>query len=207
MKIILSKYRSFLKVRDKLEKLGEELDKKKIFLLILLSLVILYIDFSFIIKLQLKGVRSIREKIIKIKKDIGNLNKDLAALQNLKQKQTKVEKKQEEILKAKRIISEGQIPLLLQDISDLANRYKVKIMQIRPSKDAKAKEEVIEGEAFLPITIMLDLSCTYHSLGSFINALENTGVFIAVQDIKIRRSSDNYLSGDVDLTLKTYVKK
>ena len=181
-----------------------KLDKKKILLFIFVSVIVLCIDLSFIMKPQLNGLRSAGEKIIKIKKDIDGLNKDLATLKRI---QATDIKKQGGILKAKRIVSEGEMPLLLQNISDLANRHKVKIMQIKPLKDAKAKAEVIEGKTFSPVTITLDLSCVYHSLGSFINDLENAQFFIAVQDIKIMRSSGDYLSQEADLTLKTYVKK
>lgn len=188
---------------DKLNKL--ELDNKKILLIILICLIILYLDFSFIIKLQLQGIRTVGAKIIKLKTDIDNLTKDLSRLEELRR--TVTQTKQETVLKAQKIISEEELPLLLQDISDLANMHKVKIMQIKPSKDTKAKEEAIAKVKILPVMLTLDLSCSYHSLGSFINALENTKQFIAVQDLKIRRSSDDYFRRDVDLLLKTYVKK
>ena len=80
-------------------------------------------------------------------------------------------------------------------------------MQINTSKDAKVQEEVMAGERLLPVIITLDLTCGYHSLGSFINALENAGQYIDVQDMKIIRDPHNYLLQNVNLVLKTYAKK
>ncbi len=190
-----------------LNKLNElKLDNKKIFLIVLACLLILYIDFTFIIKLQLQGIRTLTPKVIKMKKDIDFLAKDLSSMQDLERKAGK-DKAQIESLRPKEIISEDKILLLLQEISDLANKNQVKIMQINTSRDKKAPEEIIAGERLSPIIITLDLTCGYHSLGTFINALENARQFIDVQDMKIIRDPRNYLLLNANLILKTYAKK
>ncbi len=190
-----------------LNKLNElKLDNKKIFLIVLACLLILYIDFTFIIKLQLQGIRTLTPKVIKMKKDIDNLAKDLSSMQDLERKAGR-DKAQIESLRPKEIISEDKILLLLQEISDLANKNKVKIMQINTPRDKKAPEEIIAGERLSPIIITLDLTCGYHSLGTFINALENARQFIDVQDMKIIRDPRNYLFLNANLILKTYAKK
>ena len=190
-----------------LNKLNElKLDNKKIFLIALACLLILYVDFAFMMKLQLQGIRTLTPKIIKLKKDVDNLAKDLSWMQDLERKASK-DKKQIVALKTKEIISEDKLLLLLQEVSDLANESRVKLIQINTSKDTKVQEEVIAGERLLPIIITLDLTCGYHFLGSFINALENAGHFIDLQDMKIVRDPHNYLLQKVNLVLRTYVKK
>jgi len=189
---------------DKLNAL--KLDNKKIFVIAFVGLLILYVDFAFIMKLQLQGIRTLTPKIIKLKKDVDNLTKDLSWMQDLERKASK-DKTQVGTLKPKEIISEGKILLLLQEVSDLANKNRVKIMQINTSKDAKVQEEAIAGEKLSPIIITLDLTCGYHSLGSFINALENARQYIDVEDMKIIRDPRDYLLQNVNLVLKTYAKK
>ena len=183
-----------------------KLDNKKIFLIALACLLMLYVDFALMMKLQLQGIRTLTPKIIKLRKDIDNLTKDLSWMQDLEQKAAKAQK-QMGAFKTKEIISEDKLLLLLQEVSDLANENRVKIMQINTSRDTKAQEEVIAGERLLPIIIALDLSCGYHFLGSFINALENAGHFIDLQDMKIVRDPHNYLLQKVSLVLRTYAKK
>lgn len=183
------------------------LDKKKILLIIMLIGLIIYIDFTFLIKLQLQGIKAPASKIIKLKKDLDNLNKDLSAMQNLKQRQPTGEK-QAIPVEPKEIISEEQVLSLLQDINNIANKYNIKIMQVKPSRELKAKESKAFGTLKLtPFIITLDLACDYHRLGSFINGLENDRVFMAVEELKITGSPDNPLQQKVSLALKTYVKK
>ncbi len=202
---LLDKYKSRIpKIPDKLEL--DKLDNKKIFLIVLICSVIVYIDFTFVIKLQLRGMRNLTPKIVTLRKDIDKLAKDLATLQDLKNRQAETKQKIG-ATKLKEIISDDEIPLLLQVISDVAHKNKVKIMQINTARDAKAQEETIAGEKLVPITIKLDLSCTYHSLGSFINALENARQFIELQEMKIMRNPGDYFLENVTLVLKTYVKK
>jgi Tfp pilus assembly protein PilO len=193
-----------LKIKDKLDLV--KLDNKKIFLLVLVSLLILYIDFTSIIKLQLKAINSLTPKITKLKRDINNLAIDLKTIQDLKNIKTP-DKQRVGVAGAKKIISEDEIPLLLQTISDIANKNKVKIIQINTAGYTKAQEEIIVGEKLSSISIKLDLSGNYHSLGSFINNFENASQFMELQEMKIVRSPSDYFIENASLVLKVYVRK
>lgn len=189
-----------------------KLDKKKILLIIAASLVVIYLDFAFLIKSQFRSLRDIRSKITKLKKELGNLNKDLTIMRDLEQKQTDI--KQETISKVKKIITEEQLPLLIQDISRIANKHDVKIMQIKPVKDLKVQggkaSNIVSSDIgkLTSILITLDLTCGYHNLGSFINDLDNSEQFIAmIEELKIISDPADYLRQRVNLALKIYVKK
>lgn len=182
-----------------LDKLGRE--NKRLALIIMVSVVVLYIDYSFIIRLQLASIRSTSTKSIKLSKDLNALNKDLALMQKSQQEAQKSGKK------TKKIISEGELTALLQDIFKLANKDNVKINQIKPVRDQKAKEEAFGSLKAIPITLVLDISSVYHEFGSFINDLENAEQFLAVQELRILRTKEDYLRQYVSLKLKTYVKK
>ena len=177
------------------------LDKKKMALIIGISLVVIYIDFAFLVKLQIKTIKTVAPQVAKLNSTIKTLTKDLANMQELKRKQNEI--KQKGLSEAKKIISEAQIPLFLQDISDIANSNKVKIMQIKPAKEGPNEF----GAKFTPLTITLDLSCDYHQLGSFLNKLGTASGFIIVQNMKISRDPGNYFFQNVNFVLKTYVKK
>jgi len=183
-----------------LNKLGADI--QKIVLIILVGVAVLYVDYAFVIKLQLGSIGGTKAKIIKLNQDITALDKDLVLMQ-----QSQGQMKQKTPLKPKKIISEDEITRLLQGIYDLANKNNVRIIQIRPLKDSKAKEEVMGTQIILPMAIALDLSCVYHSLGSFINDLENAEQFLEVQYFSIVRSSGDYMRQNVSLNLKTYVRK
>ncbi len=186
--------------------LNRELDRNKIILIIIASLFLAYLDFSLLIQPQSRGVSALRPKIVKLNKDIADLAKELSAVKEFEQNKS-LPSRQNELARAKKIIHEEDLPLLLQDITDMANKANIKILQIRPKKDPKAKEETVAGAKLIPVTITLDFSCGYHSLGNFINTIENSDKFMLAQEIKILTGKENYLVQEVALTIKAYVKK
>jgi Tfp pilus assembly protein PilO len=188
---------------DKLNKL--ELDQKKAASLGLVCLAVLIFDVAFPMKWQFRAIKNTSAKAAKLKTDLKKINKDLATVKGLKDKQAG----QKEAAKSRKLISGDQITALLQAISDIANKNSIKIVQMKPSKEIKGKGEKFSFDTtkFGPLTITLDLVCDYHHLGKFINELENSESFVAVQEIRIIRDTDDYLHQNVNLALKTYVKK
>lgn len=191
------------KIKDILNQLQS--DNKKIYLVLLVFLILTYIDFTFIMGGQMRTLRGIQPKIIKLKKDLDALNRDLAKMQALKSKQPESAVKQPS--KMKKLVSEAESVSLLQDISKLAYKHGVQIIQIKPVKEAPLKSEKVPSDKFISFVITLDLVCDYHNFGKFINDLENYEVFVSVQSLKINASSDNYLKQKASLVLKTYATK
>ncbi|MCX5706235.1 MAG: type 4a pilus biogenesis protein PilO [Candidatus Omnitrophica bacterium] len=176
-----------------------QLDNKKIILIVLISAVLLYVDFSYLLKSQLAGLKGKDSQVINLKKELNNFQKDLKNMQDLKAKQALPSSKQ---LKAKKIISESQVASLLQDISKLANSNDIRIQQLRPSREAEGKA----GKSTV-LFIAMELLGDYHHLGKFVNELENAEVFMSVQEIKIRAQDSDPLKQRASLLLKTYVNK
>lgn len=184
-----------------------KLDNKKIIFIALASLIIVYIDFSLLIRAQLKGIKESSPKITKLKNDIENVSRDLARIEDLKTRQAKI--KEGPAAKLKRIISEEQVPSLLEEISKIGNKNNIKIMQIKPSREPKGKEigAVKDVLKFTPLLITLDLVCSYHNLGSFLNQIEKAEELMGVDGISIESDPTNYLTQRVNLVLRAYVKK
>ena len=182
-------------------------DKKTILIIVSSLIIIIYLDFTFLINKQLGSIKNLGPKIGRLKKDLDTLEKDLFKIQDIQNKQ--VQTKQKIIRKVKKIITDEEKAVCLQDISDLANKNDVKIIQIKFSSESESQKEakVSSTENFTPLLITLDLSCDYHRMGAFINDLENAQIFIAVQNMKITSQPEDYLKQEVILALKTYVKK
>lgn len=179
-----------------------QLDTKKIVLAIFVCLILVYLDYSFIISKQQSNIRNIQPKIIQLKKDLDKLNKDLAMLQEQKNKQPNINQKSASTLKE--IIPESQAVPLLESISDIAKNCGVQIMQIKSSKE---QSKTPSSDIFPPLFISLNLSGDYHRLGKFINDLENHKILISVESFKITSHQENYIKQNIDLVLKTYVSK
>lgn len=182
-----------------------QLDKQKKILIVISCLLIAYVDINYILKAQLAGLKSLNPKIVRMENDLKNLNRDLENMRNSKSRQGMAAQKP--ALKSSKIISEGQISGLLQDISSEANRLGIKILQIRPSREIQAAKSAVISDRLIPILINLELACDYHNLGRFVNRLENSEVFMGVQEMKISAQLPDYLKQKVALVIKTYVVK
>lgn len=176
------------------------LDNKKITLILIISVMILYLDLNFLLKAQMSGIKKSAEGVIKLKNDFKALDLGLNNMQAAKGQQKNLSKGN-----VKKAISEFQLPSLLQDISKTANINNVRILQIKPTREVQ--KAGANGNKLSPVSISLDLVCGYHNLGKFINDLENNQTFIAVENFKIDASPDSSLKQKVNLTLKTYVRK
>ena len=175
------------------------LDSKKIVLILIISSMFLYLDFNFLLKAQMSGLKSLKEGVVKLNNDFKGLDLGLKNMRNAKSQPKSLPPS-----KAKIVISDYQLASLLQDISKIANTNNVEILQIKPSRETGKAAAALK---FSPVSISLDLICGYHNLGKFINALESNQAFISIESFKIEARSGDALKQRVSLILKTYVKK
>lgn len=199
-----------INLAGKINKFIDELslDRKKMMLAVLISAVLVYMDFTLVFKAQLAGFNKASAQVSRLKNDLAGLKAGLRKIEELKSQGAL--NPQKPILKAKRILPENQIASLLQDISRLANNNDVRVLQIKPFRSPPAgnQDNKIKPAANItPFFIALDLSGGYHHLGKFINGLENLEHLVSAQEIRINRQDGDYLRQRANVTLVTYVKK
>ena len=177
------------------------LDKKKIALAVLACVVVLYIDFSFFLKPQIQNTVNLGARIRQLKSDIGTLNNDLLSLQQMKKEYTEL------LSKTKKIINQEQLPILFKEISDMARKSNIKIMQLKPVKEGAEQEDASAQGNFMPVVLELNLTGPYHALGRFISNLESSEQFMAVQGLSISANTADYMKQKISLTIMTTVRK
>ncbi len=174
------------------------MDQKKLILAGIIAFAVLYLDVSLLLNWQINTLRGMNPKIEQTKKEIDGLKRFIATAKAAPAKQ------ESKTFKPKKFISEGDVPSLLDTISNIANKNKVSISQIKPSSEA-ASAQTTSG--LTGVFISLDADASYHDLGLFINQLENSEVFIVVETSKISVIPGNYFQQKASIKLKTYVKK
>lgn len=176
-------------------------DKQKLIAVALAFAVLIYVDFSFILQAQSKALTSVKAKADKLKSDLLSIKRDTAAMQLN-------EAKGKDQSKDRKVVSDGELLSLLEQISQIAKNNAIRVSQINPLKSNRAPVKAGQQQSvFQPVLIKLDLSCGYHSLGAFINDLENNEYVVSTEDIKITPEfSGGSQRERVFLTLKTYVK-
>lgn len=178
-------------------------NNKVLILIVLVSVVIFYLDYSFVLRLQLQSINKINSNIVNKKKNVGTLHKELAEVQDLKAKRLSQGK---EPVRIKKFINEERMPLLLKEISDIANKNQVRINQIKLSKGLAQDSKQLKLEKFFCVLIALDLTAEYHKAGSFLNDLEENETYFSVEEIKITPNANDLFHQGVKLVLKTNVK-
>jgi Tfp pilus assembly protein PilO len=175
----------------------QQLDKKKIGGILFVALVLVYLDLAFLMSLQLKAIKNTGAEFKKLTAEMARFEREYDQSQRARADASSM---------AKEIISEAEIPLLLQDISDIANKNDVRILRLNPAREIKRKRGAPVTE-LNPNLIVLDMICDYHSLGVFISELENAAKFMAVEELRIIPDSSSVFQQKVNLVIKTYVRK
>lgn len=175
---------------------------KKYILIGLAGFIFIYLDLAFVLKAQTQALGRARPQIAKLKSGLDNLDRDLGRMRDLEKKQAG--QKQASLVQVKALVSESEVDSLLEDISGIAKDNNVGIISLekKPYKD-----EAAQAAKFLPLLINLNLSCSYHDLGRFIDALEAGRDFILVAGLVISSGKKDIRLQEAKLTLKTYVTK
>ncbi|MCG8430780.1 MAG: type 4a pilus biogenesis protein PilO [Candidatus Omnitrophica bacterium] len=197
-----------MKIQDIIKRITDASseDKKKMLMFVLFGFFLVYVDVQYFVKPRLKVLRESAEEISRLDGEVGQLKLDLARLRDLKSRESDVRRKASSM--AMNFIREDEIVSLLQNISDIAGRYQIKINQIKPSKEAYDPGSE-EAHAYLPgqpLLITMYLRCDYHNLGRFVNDLEHGEVYIMVQNIKITPQKPDSSKQQVHMVVKTYVE-
>jgi hypothetical protein len=181
-----------------------QLTKQHKILIAIFFILIVYVDANYILKAQWSGLSRLSHKISKLKIELANLRRGLESMRLAKSQPAALAQKK--ALKSSRILPQSKVAELLQEISSVANKFNIQVIQLRPSRPAqKDKIQAAGKDKLSPLLINLDLVADYHSLGKFIQALEDSGVFMVVQELEISTQLPDYMKQKVTLVLKTYV--
>lgn len=181
--------------------------QKKIVLLAIAAASVVYFDFRYVLKLQLHTLKSISGKLHQANVSLGQYNKNSTYYKNLQAEFDRLKNKHSSI--EKYVFSQGDLPLLLDDISKNALTFGVKIMQIKPQDSSPGKEEKKGKDTdadFYPLVIALELTAGYHQLGKFLSALEASPL-LEVSEVSINSESQEPAKQKAALTLTIYVQK
>ncbi len=102
-------------------------NKQKLIVVAVAFLVVSYVDFSFVLKAQVKSLSETKAKTGKLQVDIQAVKKDIALMQQ-------GQDKGQVLSSTKKIVSEGELLSLLERISVIAKDNLVRVTQINPQK-------------------------------------------------------------------------
>ncbi len=188
-----------------LKLLNNFMKNKSQFLLavILVSAIIGFLFINFLLIPQIMKVTDLLSKAGKSRADIKSANLEVARIPELKKKIDTFRDKVDSY--EKMLPAEREIPTLLEDLSAMAKRSKVKIVGIVPVTQAAKTDIDKKGQIYQEIPILISAKSGYHDLGAFIGDLENSRRFMKIVDISMKTSKASPVKHDVELIVCTYI--
>ncbi len=164
-----------------------------VFMIILLDVLLLVLP-------QMGSIANISDQIKKMSEDTEEVYADRGRDNQLK-KDLQKERLQLKALSIKvRPIQE--MPVILSDISSIANEYGVKIDQLVPEK---TQQEVLTTAAdgkYYALPVVIKVRCGYHKFGHFLNKIENENMFFIMKDFIIQNDEKDTNAHLFSMTLE-----
>ena len=138
-----------------------------------------------------------------VKNRIRVVNNQLDDMDNMQTKLKLLRKKVDEY--AQKLPDQKEIPRFLEDISGMAKKSGVKILEIVPHDLMESSAGGKNNEFFKEMPVTITAKSGFHQLGYFVDNLESGGRFITVENLQIQGTSQNPNIHNVRLKVKAYV--
>lgn len=178
-------------------------DKHKNLIIAVSLIIILVLDFVFLLGPQIRLLSKLGSKLSVLSRDLKNAKKDISARQEFENKLAILKEKLKEW--GSSVKSEEELSLILEGISRTANQTFVKVTQIKPLKEEKQAVFKTDIGTYYQIPILVDAQSVYHAVGKFLNELEEGGVFMKVLGLEITVNPQEAFRHLVRLTIQTVV--
>lgn len=179
-------------------------DKKQqqmMILIVVIALVAVVAYINLALRPQAAGIGRVFTNLGKARDDLKSAEAVIAKTAEMKKAIEAYENKVGRYEKT--LPTEHGLPMLLEDLSEMAKASNMKIVGIVPvaTKDASARR----SQAYQEIPIGITARSGYHELGRFLSRLENCDRFMKVADITIKSNRASPKRHDVELLVLTYV--
>ncbi len=163
-------------------------------------IVLVLADYFLIINMQRSGINSLEADTKTLVADIERVQADKQRIHQIRENLEKARKELDAMNLKLRPRSE--VPMILEDISRIANDVGLKIDQLMPLKESQ--ETLInspEGN-YYALPIVIQGHCGYHIFGRFLNQLERANLYFTIRDARIESNPKSQDSHIVQATIK-----
>ncbi len=168
-----------------------------------LLLAVLLVDYSLVMRFQWNTLRSVNPEITRLSREVQVTKNNMRRMSRFREETRNLKSQIEQM--NRKLKSREEIPLVLENISRLANRNGVNIKRIMP--DTSLEEPVLKNDEgqYFSIPIMVEAGSSYHAFGLFLNQLETEGIFWDIPEFTIAVNKSDFRVHIIKLTLDTIV--
>lgn len=163
-------------------------------------LVVFAVDYALIMNFQLQFIGRSNEEIKTLSGDTARVQADKQRIDQMR-KGLESSRTQLQAMNVK-IRSMQEVPLILDDISRLANEVGIKIDQLIPRKEDQEKLISSPEGDFYALPIVISARGGYHPWGRFLSRLEAANLYFSLSELRIdadEKDKNNHL---ITATLK-----
>jgi Tfp pilus assembly protein PilO len=197
-------------VNDMLGRLTSFKDDAKV--IITIAAAVFLLDAVFVLRFQFVSVGRMSKEAAQLKAGIKSTRDDAKFISTFKNRSGDLKKEIDEL--AKMVITEGDMPKALENISKFADISVVRILKIRPILDPGTtdlklsnKGSVKGQEVFSRRKISIFAKCGFNQLGRFMALLESSLIFFDIKSIEIQTDQQDYTKHTVTINLEVAIRK
>jgi Tfp pilus assembly protein PilO len=167
--------------------------------------VIFILDAGFLLRWQFESVCRFSAQVKQLSTEIADLKSDTKFFATYKNKLTDLRNEVADLNKA--VITEENLPAVIESISKFANMSGVRILEIKPITENAAEQKTVKmgTDVFFRKKISISVKTGFHQLGRFMALLENHTVFLNIKNIEIRADGQEFLRQTVTMTVEVVV--
>ncbi|MFC1698533.1 type 4a pilus biogenesis protein PilO [Candidatus Omnitrophota bacterium] len=171
-------------------------NKSTIKLIVIILLVLIYLGFFF--RPKVKELFALSAQASELKAEINTTRRDWSDIETLRKRLSFLQDKN--VFYQTRLPDEKEIPVILAYLSTAAKKINVKINKIEPGE-----QNLLAGQIYYGLPILLKAECRFHQLGRFIDELEKADRFMKITDLKIVANQGAEQVLYIQLVIVTYV--
>ena len=185
---------------DKINVLFEERDaKQKAAIVIFVFAILVSVDVFFLVRPLIGVFTKKAPELSAQKQKLESLREDLRNRKLIEEKWAASNKKLQDL--EKMFFFQEEMPAILEYLSKLAQKSKVKIITLKPGDVSE------EGVSFVRFPARMSAVASTHDLGNFLSELEAGAIYFKITDLKIAANSTDDYRHTMQLEIETYAKK
>lgn len=189
-----------IKVQDLINKIDE---KNRYYVLIGILFFIFLLDYFLLMRPQLVTLTKINPEIKMLLQDIQKTQEDS---QKLGSYQSEIKRLESALAETNsKVRSKNEVPVVLEQISRMANQSQIKIDQITPAHEDQSVLLEDNKRIYYALPILLEARSGYHDSGRFLNLLEQSNLFLNVTSFSIAAGKEDLRDHALKMNLQAIV--
>lgn len=166
---------------------------------------IILLDYFILLRPQLILFKQANIQVGTLSRNLKTTKQDIASIEQFHKRLTALKEKISVV--GERIAQDEEMPVVLENISQLAKQSNLKILQLKPSRTEQKIVAATQGGDIYELPILIEARSGYHQLGGFINKLENDRRFMSLAGLELLSDAADSLHHDAKLVVETYILK